>query len=102
MTPSLRDRRGDRRRFGRADRRGAAGGYRGAAMADILGLDSMLAQIMLAVGLAMVFGNGFAMWKHARGEGPKGVQGVYRPGRARFLLTVGAAITVWGAVSFLV
>lgn len=69
-------------------------------MADILGLDTMLAQIMLAMGLAMVFGNGFAMWKHARGEGPKGFQGVYRPGRARFLLAVGVAITVWGAVSF--
>lgn len=71
-------------------------------MADILGLDTMLAQIMLAVGLAMVFGNGFAMWKHARGEGPKGFRGVYRPGRARFLLAVGAAITVWGAAGFVV
>ena len=71
-------------------------------LSDILGLDALLGQIMLAVGLAMVAGNGFAMWKHTRGEGPKGFQGVYRPGRARFLLTVGAAITVWGAVSFLV
>ena len=71
-------------------------------MADILGLDTMLAQIMLAVGLAMVFGNGFAMWKHARGEGPKGFRGVYRPVRARFLLAVGAAITVWGAAGFVI
>ena len=65
-------------------------------MADILGLDSLLAQLMTAMGLAMVFGNGFAMWKHSRGEGPKGFRGVYRPGRARFLLVVGLVISVWG------
>ena len=65
-------------------------------MADILGLDSLLAQLMTAMGLAMVFGNGFAMWKHSRGEGPKGFRGVYRPGRARFLMVVGLVISVWG------
>lgn len=65
-------------------------------MADILGLDTLLAQLMSAMGLAMVFGNGFAMWKHARGQAPKGVQGSYRPGRARFLLMVGIVISVWG------
>ena len=65
-------------------------------MADILGLDSLLAQLMTAMGLAMVSGNGFAMWKHSRGEGPKGFRGVYRPGRARFLLVVGLVISVWG------
>ena len=65
-------------------------------MADILGLDTLLAQVMVAFGLAMVAGNGFAMWKHSHGEGPKGVQGVYRPGRVRFLLAVGVVISVWG------
>ena len=65
-------------------------------MVDILGLDALLAQLMVAMGLAMVLGNGFAMWKHARGQGPKGVQGAYRPGRARFLLVVGIVISVWG------
>ena len=66
-------------------------------MADILGLDTLLAQMMLAIGLAMVVGNGFAMWKHSRGEGPKGFKGVYRPGRVRFLLIIGIVISVWGA-----
>ena len=65
-------------------------------MAEILGLDTLLAQLMVAMGLAMVFGNGFAMWKHARGEGPKGVKVAYRPGRARFLLVVGIVISIWG------
>lgn len=65
-------------------------------MTDILGLDSLLAQMMAAIGLAMVAGNAAAMWKHSRGRTPKGVKGVYRPGRARFLLVVGVVISVWG------
>lgn len=65
-------------------------------MADILGLDALLGQLMTALGLAMVAGNGFAMWKHARGEAPGGVKGAYRPGRVRFLLGVGLVISVWG------
>ena len=79
----------------------AAGGYRTPGMADILGLDTLLAQMMAAIGLAMVFGNGFAMWKQSRGEGPKGFKGVYRPGRARFLLVVGILISVWGVSGFI-
>lgn len=71
-------------------------------MADILGLDTLLAQLMSAMGLAMVFGNGLAMWKHARGQAPKGVEGSYRPGRARFLLAVGIVISVWGISGLLV
>ncbi|MCY3539005.1 MAG: hypothetical protein F4Y75_08025 [Acidimicrobiia bacterium] len=65
-------------------------------MVDFLGLDTLLAQMMAAIGLAMVAGNGFAMWKHSRGETPKGVEGAYRPGRARFLLVVGLVIGIWG------
>lgn len=65
-------------------------------MADILGLDTLLAQLMSAMGLAMVVGNGVAMWTHAKGRAPKGVEGTFRPGRARFLLAVGIVITLWG------
>ena len=70
-------------------------------MADILGLDTLLAQLMTALGLAMVVGNGMAMWKHARGEAPKGAGGPYRPGRARFLLVVGLVISIWGLAGML-
>ena len=65
-------------------------------MADFLGLDILLAQMMLAIGLAMVAGNGFAMWKNSRGEAPKEAKGAYRPGRVRFLLAIGILISVWG------
>ena len=71
-------------------------------MADILGLDTLLAQMMTALGLAMVVGNGFAMWKHSRGEGPKDVDGAYRPGRVRFLLAVGLLISAWGLAGMVV
>ena len=68
-------------------------------MADLLDLDSLLAQLITALGLALVFGNGFAMYKHARGEAPEGFEGRYRPGRARFLLIVGVIISIWGLLS---
>lgn len=70
-------------------------------MADILGLDALLAQLMLALGLAMVIGNGLAMWRNARGRPPAGRQGRYRPGRAWFLLATGAVISLWAAAGLL-
>lgn len=76
-------------------------GYGKQVMADILGLDALLGQMMTALGLAMVAGNGFAMWKHARGEVPEGAKGAYRPGRARFLLGVGLVISIWGLAGML-
>jgi len=68
-------------------------------MPDIFDLDSLFAQMTLALGLALVLGNGFAMYKNSRGEHPEGAEGAFRPGRARFLLIVGAVMTVWGAIS---
>ncbi len=70
-------------------------------MADILGLDALLAQMMLALGLAMVIGNGLAIWRNARGRPPAGRQGRYRPGRAWFLLATGAVISIWAAAGLL-
>jgi len=70
-------------------------------VADILGLDALLAQMMLALGLAMVIGNGLAMWRNARGRPPAGRQGRYRPGRAWFLLATGAVISLWAAAGLL-
>ena len=68
-------------------------------MAALFDLDSLLAQLITALGLAMVFGNAFAMWKHSRGEAPEGFEARYRPGRVRWLISVGALISVWGIVS---
>ena len=69
------------------------------SVVDILGLNDLLAQLILAVGAAMVLGNGFAIYQASRGNAPKGAEGTFRAGRAWWLLGVGALITVWGIAS---
>jgi len=66
---------------------------------DILGLNSLLAQLILAVGAAMILGNGFAIFQDRRGKAPKGADGEFRAGRAWWLLGVGALIAAWGIAS---
>jgi hypothetical protein len=67
---------------------------------DLLDFENLLPQLILALGLALLIGNGRAWWKHRHGEAPKGVEDAqYRPGRVAFLSFVGALLTVWGAVT---
>lgn len=68
---------------------------------ELLGLDDLLAQLILAVGAAMVLGNGFAIYQHHRGKHPSGESGEFRASRAWWLLGVGALITVWGTASLI-
>jgi len=68
-------------------------------MDDIFGLKSLFPEAVLAIGLAMVLGNGLAIYKSRRGERPPGVEGEFRAGRAWFLGAVGLLLTVWGAAS---
>jgi len=68
-------------------------------MDDIFGLESLFPEAVLAIGLAMVIGNGLAIFKNRRGERPRDVEGEFRPGRALFLGTIGVLLTVWGAAS---
>ena len=77
--------------------------YRRAAVdpVDLLGLDTLLAQLILAVGLAMVLGNGYAIYQNRRGKKPKAARGEFRPSRAYWLLGVGLIITLWGALSLI-
>jgi hypothetical protein len=69
---------------------------------ELLGLDDLLAQLILAVGAAMVIGNGLAIIHHYRGRDPKDAPGRFRSGRAWWLLGVGALITLWGIASLFV
>ncbi len=66
---------------------------------ELLGLDDLLAQLILAVGAAMVLGNGFAIFQHWRGRHPAQASGEFRSGRAWWLLSVGLLITLWGVAS---
>jgi len=68
-------------------------------MDDIFGLQTIFPEAVLAIGLAMILGNGLAIYKNRRGERPKGVEGQFRPGRAWFLSSVGVLLTIWGAAS---
>ncbi|MDJ0952058.1 MAG: hypothetical protein QNJ81_00135 [Acidimicrobiia bacterium] len=68
---------------------------------ELLGLDDLLAQMILAVGAAMVIGNGFAIFQHSRGKHPKGASGEFRAGRAWWFVAVGLLITLWGVGSLL-
>ncbi len=66
---------------------------------EIFDLNRLLVLTVLAMGLAMVVGNGFAIWQHHRGKKPKGEEGEFRGPRAYWLLGVGALMTVWGLLS---
>jgi hypothetical protein len=66
---------------------------------EFLDLSILIKQVALALGLAMVIGNIYAIIQHRRGVSPKGEAGDFRPGRAYWLLSVGVLITTWGAVS---
>lgn len=70
-------------------------------MVEILGLDTLLAQLVLAIGAAMVLGNGYAIYQHKQGRRPRGAQGEFRSGRAWWLLTIGVLIALWGGISLL-
>jgi hypothetical protein len=57
--------------------------------------------MILAVGAAMVLGNGFAIVQHRRGRQPAKVEGEFRTGRVWWLFGVGLVISLWGAASLL-
>lgn len=75
--------------------------YRRRGMLDFIGVDTLLAELVLALGLAVIIGNGLAFYKHSRGERPAGVdeQSQFRPSRAVFLIAAGALMTAWGVAS---
>ena len=69
-------------------------------MDDIFDIESLLPELVIAIGLAMLIGNGLAWWKHRSGAVPEEVEGAaYRPGRVLFFVVVGLIMTVWGAIS---
>lgn len=67
----------------------------------ILDLNLLIKQLALALGLAMLIGNGYAIYKHRKGEKPKDEAGDFRPGRAAWLIAVGVLISLWGGISLL-
>jgi hypothetical protein len=68
--------------------------------AEVLDLDRLLVLMVLAIGIAMLVGNGFAVWQDHKGKKPKGEKGEFRPSRAYWLIAVGLIMTTWGLISF--
>ncbi len=66
---------------------------------DIFDIESLFPQMILAIGLALLAGNGFAWYQDRRGKKPEGMEGDFRAGRAIFLAVVGFLMAVWGGVS---
>jgi hypothetical protein len=72
-------------------------------MLDFIGVDTLLAELTVALGLAVLIGNGLAFYKARRGEKPEGVEesAEFRTSRALFLMAAGVVITIWGVGSIL-
>jgi hypothetical protein len=70
-------------------------------MEELLDLNLLIKQLALALGLAMVVGNLYAVYKHRKGDKPKDEEGEFRTGRVVWLLIVGVLISLWGGFSLL-
>ncbi len=68
-------------------------------MGDIFDLDTLLAQTMLALGAALILGNGYALIMDRRGVRPRDASGELRRGRAWFLTGIGVVIAIWAGAS---
>jgi hypothetical protein len=67
---------------------------------ELLDFDNLLPELIIALGLALLIGNGMAWWKNRQGKTPEGLDAaLYRPGRVRFLAVVGGILLIWGGVT---
>ena len=68
---------------------------------DLFDIDTLFPQLVTALGLALIAGNGFALVQHYRGKLVTEGDGQIRQGRACFLIVIGAVLTGWGALTLL-
>ena len=66
---------------------------------DIFDFDSLFKQLVLALGAALILGNGYAIYQNRKGNKPEGETGEFRAVRAWWLLGVGVVIGSWGLAS---
>lgn len=68
---------------------------------DIFDINTLFAQMVAALGAALVLGNGYALYMDRRGVKPKGTDAELNKGRAWFLTGIGLVIAAWGLASLL-
>ncbi len=70
-------------------------------MIEALGLDSLFAEMIFAIGLAIVIGNAYAYLQYRRGVRPDDVDedAPFNTARVLFLSTVGVLMALWGGIS---
>jgi hypothetical protein len=70
-------------------------------MFEALGLDNLFAEMIFAIGLAIILGNAYAYYQHRRGERPDDADedAEFNAGRVVFLSVVGALMAAWGGIS---
>lgn len=70
-------------------------------MFEILGFDSLFAELIFAIGLALLLGNAFAYYQYRKGQRPDKIEAdaPFNAGRVVFLSVVGVLMTAWGGVS---
>jgi len=79
---------------------GASGVLATLAVMDPFDIQALFPQLILALGAALVGGNGLALWHQHKGKRPEGL-GELRVGRARWLIVVGLVMMVWGLATLL-
>ncbi len=67
---------------------------------DLFDINALFPQLVLALGAALVGGNGLALWHHRQGKRPNDL-GELRVGRARWLIAVGLVMAAWGLATIL-
>jgi hypothetical protein len=73
-----------------------------ATVGDLFDIENLLPEMIVALGLALVIGNGVAWLKNRKGETPTGVpDATFRRGRVLWLMVVGVLLTIWGLVTLL-
>ena len=68
-------------------------------MIELLGLDSLFAEMITGIGIALIVGNGYAWFRHSQGRDPDDAEGAFRAGRV--LMVVGLLMTTWGVASLI-
>lgn len=70
-------------------------------MFEILGFDSLFAEMILGIGVALILGNAWAYRQYRKGVRPEGIEAdaPFNTGRVIWLSVIGVLMSAWGGLS---